>query len=356
MPAKNSHKYSIGQELNGLRIVDKIRFGKSNEKGYVVQSLTYPEAPTYRIKEAGLKQGRRDAYVYGSRVFEGNSLYSIVELRPYLVDVEKAKTIRPKSKEKVELKCLDCNNIRKMDACNVSNRDFYCNRCSSNTSYPELFFGAYLDVKGLEHTKQKVFDDFHGFRFDFYIPSIGICETHGNQHFDINSFWYEASKESDNKKREYCIENNINLIELDCSKSSFSFIENKIKENTFLENITKKEKEEMLKIIEYNKKYQIDDIIKLYKSGKSLAQVGKEFGLDYGTIVNILERHNVKSRGMGKRVMCKNNGKIFKSTQEAADWCGLKTRSKIGMVCNGQRKHAGKMNGVPLSWEWMTDL
>ena len=42
--------------------------------------------------------------------------------------------------------------------------------------------------------------------------------------------------------------------------------------------------------------------------------------------------------------------------QEAADWCGSNIRGKIGMVCNGKRKHAGKLNGVPLSWEWVTDL
>ena len=45
----NEYLYNIGDELNGLKIIDKTRL--NNQKAYEVQSLTYPDAPTYKTTE-----------------------------------------------------------------------------------------------------------------------------------------------------------------------------------------------------------------------------------------------------------------------------------------------------------------
>ena len=85
----NEYLYNIGDELNGLKIIDKTRL--NNQKAYEVQSLTYPDAPTYKTTEGNLKKGRGDGYLNGNRVYEGNSLYSLKWTRPYIKDIEFSK-------------------------------------------------------------------------------------------------------------------------------------------------------------------------------------------------------------------------------------------------------------------------
>lgn len=64
--------YNKGQSVNGLLIVEQISIptkkGKSKEKGYIVQSIMYPDAPTYKVKESNLRWGKGDAYASGRRV------------------------------------------------------------------------------------------------------------------------------------------------------------------------------------------------------------------------------------------------------------------------------------------------
>lgn len=59
----------------------------------------------------------------------------------------------------------------------------------------------------------------------------------------------------------------------------------------------------------------------------------------------------------GKRVRCVNTGEIFDCMMDAARWCGLKTSSSIGQVCNktGKQKTAGKhpITGEKLIWEFV---
>lgn len=101
MVAKKPHAYNIGEEVNGLKIVEQIReINGKRRKGYVVQSVKYPEAPTYKVPEYDLLKGNGDGYIRGLRVFEGNSFYSIKHLRRYIVDVEKAKQVTPSSNKK----------------------------------------------------------------------------------------------------------------------------------------------------------------------------------------------------------------------------------------------------------------
>ena len=59
----------------------------------------------------------------------------------------------------------------------------------------------------------------------------------------------------------------------------------------------------------------------------------------------------------GKKVRCVNTGEIFDCMMDAARWCGLKTSSSIGQVCNktGKQKTAGKhpITGEKLIWEFV---
>ena len=93
------YKYQVGEVVNEtLEIVRQTKgeLRKNRiEKEYEVKSLVYPNAPTYIIGEYSLRDGTGCAYKFGNRVFEGNSLYNEEWAKPYLVDIEQAKTIAP---------------------------------------------------------------------------------------------------------------------------------------------------------------------------------------------------------------------------------------------------------------------
>ena len=53
-----------------------------------------------------------------------------------------------------------------------------------------------------------------------------------------------------------------------------------------------------------------------------------------------------------KPVRCITTGEIFPSIKAANEKFGI-TISSIGKVCSGKMQHAGKLNGIPLKWEFI---
>ena len=351
----HSYKHEVGEEVNGLVIIEQT-VNKYGRKSYKAQSIEHETAPHIFVNESSLTAGQGCPYTSGNKVYEKTSIYSIERLREYIVNVEESKTIGKNSKKKIEVRCPSCNDIEDVTVRRFVKGNVYCSKCSSNTSYPELFFSAYLEVKGVEYEYQYQLDDSLR-RFDFYIPSKNIVvETHGEQHYKENSAWYDRSNESDAEKRIYCKENNITLIELDCSKSNFKFIQNQINNDKFLDDITKSEEKEMLKIIEKNKRHPVEDIINFYETGLSVKEVSDKLSVSEHIVYKVLKTNNVKYRPPGKRVRCLNTGEVFDSIEKAAKWCGLVKGGSITLYCDDSenRKWAGKHpnTGDRLRWEW----
>lgn len=359
------HIFSIGETVNDtLVIVNQVRHGKRNSKAYEVQSVAYPTAPTYIITEEKLKTGRGDSYLAKSqrkRIFEGNSLFSIKEIRHYLTDIEQAKTIAPHSNDKIKLKCPECFRQKEMTPNMLLQRGFSCHLCSKGTSYPELFFMSYNIIKKLGFEYQVTLNGLSGRRGDFYNPDIGLVETNGMGHYKMLSGIfnqvYENTKISDNEKKEYCRINNITFIEIDCRESSFDYIKNSINACEFLPNISKKDEVEILKQIEKNKRYPIKKIIDLYKNGSTTYEIADKFNISRSTVCNILRKNNVDTRNpiklISKKIKCLNNGKTFDSISEASRWCGLKTSSPINAYLKGKTTYTGRhpKTGEKLHWE-----
>lgn len=95
----------------------------------------------------------------------------------------------------------------------------------------------------IKYEQQKEYQDLIGksrpLRFDFYLPEYNTCiEYQGEQHFVPMRFSHEQEKfeqriKNDNKKREYCKENNITLIEIpytDYNKIDINYLKEKLKE------------------------------------------------------------------------------------------------------------------------------
>ena len=358
-----NYAYDIGDVINNELIVVSQTRDLSGHRAYELKSIIHPKAPYQIVDEFRLRKGQGCSYASGKRIYEGNSLYSIKHIRPYLVDTEQAKEISPHHRESVLFKCPECNRKKLMKSGDLIRYGITCPTCSKGTSYPELFFMSYLEAKNIEYEYQVKFDNLEGRIFDFSITIDNkdyLVECNGLAHYDkqANSgVWdYEYTKQSDRDKEKYCNDNNINLIWLDCRKSDFSFIKQTIKNNNVLPDINNKDIGNMLKIIEKNRRYPVAEIIELYtKKGLSTIQIGEKFKLSHATIGNILKRNNVKTRVNLKRVRCVNTGEEFESTVKASEWCGLKYGTTIGYVCNGGRNYAGKhpITGEKLTWEYV---
>lgn len=94
-----------------------------------------------------------------------------------------------------------------------------CPKCYKKISKLEQKVITFLNKNNYIYEYQKRFDDFKRFPFDFYVEIEGkkfLLEAQGRQHYmEVPVFdSYELQKERDLKKRNYCLINNIPLIEI----------------------------------------------------------------------------------------------------------------------------------------------
>lgn len=350
----SEYTYTVGEEILGLRILKQTRYGKSNSRAYEVQSIAYPDAPSYITRESNLKKGHGCAYIRNLRIYEGNSLYSVEWVRPYLVDVEEAKTIAPSAGKKMTFKCPDCSREKVMTADKLISRGFSCLVCNSKISFNELAFISYQEYFELGFEYQVTLQDLPGRRLDFInFENRIIIECMGIQHYDKNSAWYESAKEQDEDKRKFSKENNYLLVELDCRDSSMEWFVNTINNCKYLPNIEEKDKRSIIKIMEENKRYPIKEIVELYESGLSSLVLSEKYSLSVSTINRLLNMNNIEIRDNKKRVKCITTGQTFNSVTEAKKWA-VKA-SKINEACKGNQKTAGKhpSTGERLRWEYI---
>lgn len=352
------HKDTVRKKLNRLGYKKPKKW--TNEEVETAKSL-YESGMNFA--QVGRELGKNGSSVYIKLKALGiksnnKMLYDIESVRGHIIDVDEAKQTTYQSNKKILFKCSTdgCDNTKMMKVNNLVNRGYSCPNCSSNISYPELFFTAYLEVKNIPYETQVIFEDLSDRKYDFRIILNGVtflCETHGGQHYltkDKGYYNVETVQESDKIKRQYAKNNNINYIELDCRESNFEFIRNSIENNKFLPSLEDKEIPNMLELMELNSKYPVKKIIKMYESGKSTVQLGKELGYDATTVGHILKRNNIKLRDGGnpkRMVRLVETNQIFSSGHEAMRETGI-ANSNISHVCNGKLKTAGGYH-----WEYV---
>lgn len=357
---RSDYLYEVGQYVNvTLKIVKQIRVkdGKNTKKGYVVQSVVYPTAELYEIGEQALKDGIGCAYKAGKRVCPENSLWSVENVRGNIIDIDEAKTItKGNNRNPMLFKCAtkNCDNQKVMCAQNLVRDGYSCPNCSTGTSYPERHFTSYLNQYKIEHEYQVRFDDLEGYIFDYRIVLNGISflvETHGLQHYyteDVGYYKVKDIQETDSIKRNYAKKNNINYIELDCRKSDFEFIKNQINSNEYLPSIKKKHEGNIMDLIKVSSKYDIQEIIRLYKVDKlSTYKIADRYNVSRSTITIILTRNSVEIRGNKRMVKCIETGEVYNSGMDVMRETGISNKA-ISRVCNGKAKTAGGYH-----WEYV---
>ena len=138
------------------------------------------------------------------------------------------------SHSKYECRCA-CGNVEIISDHNIQTKTIlYCSKCAKNVSNGEKYIKNILDANHVKYIQQYVFKDLIGdekaLRFDFAIvndkdePQV-LIEFQGQQHYRPIEFFggekrFEQQKRYDTKKREYCKENNITLIEIPYSMDS----------------------------------------------------------------------------------------------------------------------------------------
>lgn len=235
----------------------------------------------------------------------------------------------------------------------LSTRGFFCELCDKGASYPENFFKSYLKVKGIKYEYQKVFKDLPNRRFDFYLPeSNTVIETHGIQHYKESGNWdFKETQKSDQIKKEYCQEHNINLIIIDSSKSNFQFMKNTINKTKVLEPIQDSDINLILKNIEEIRNYPVKKIIDMNKKGSNTKEIENELGVPQATVLNILNRHNLSAKRK-KSVRCRTTGEEFESITEAQKKYHA---PNIGKACKNRKSFSGRHpeTNMKLKWEYI---
>ena len=355
--------YNIGDIINDSVTVVGFSKNKSGNIGYIVQSLMYPDAPEYFVAQYQFKLGYTDAYKEGRKVYEGNSLYKLKHLRRYLIDIEEAKIIAPKSNKKIKVKCPECDKEKVIITRNLVNQGFNCPTCSIGISYPEKLFASYLEVKNISFESQKIFNSLPHRRFDFYLEDFNcVVEVNGEQHTRVSSYstWsesYQKSIESDEEKKQFCKDNGIDIHFIDAYKSEFKYIVNNIPYNSYFTKLNDQEENEMLELIEKKYRgYKLETIKKMREEGIRLDEIGKVFGVTGNTISNILRKNNVETsrRSDSIKVKCVETGETFDSLREGANWCNIKSADKIRISCLNPKRSAGRhpVTGKLIKWSF----
>lgn len=131
-------------------------------------------------------------------------------------------------KDYIEWYCIDCGEIFMAtwgqvvyDRNNKSTQRLRCEKCSKRQSNLEYTVEQYLIEKGIEYIKEYRFEDCknkHTLPFDFYLQKYNtVCEVNGEQHYYENTMFEQSLKERqriDKIKKDYCINNGINFVEI----------------------------------------------------------------------------------------------------------------------------------------------
>ncbi len=298
------------------------------------------------------------------------SVYENEYLRKYVKDKENSKHIGSGSSNKILWECPNCHSEKSNSPGKIKERGFKCQVCEDTRSYSEKLMEQLLVDNHIVYETQKRFKGCaykSELPFDFYLPKENICiEMQGEQHYDNrkNSVWYDPRMEvSDSIKKNFCLQNDLTYIDINCTVSDIKIIIKNIDE-TILKNILVNKDINKLKKVVFtrNLNIDVDYLIKEHRNGKSFLKISKETGIHRKRIVSILRKlgeyePRAGAKNNGRKVICLNDKKIYGTIKEAITAVNLKQENNIMLVCQGKRKVAGKHpeTGEPLKWMYYED-
>lgn len=367
MSKRKPHKYKVGEIVKGCKILEhtfsSYKGSSKVQKSYTVFNLEHQEQ--IEVMERILLTSKSSSVFprkYKSRV---NSLrIKRPDLLKFLVNKEdREKPIG--TPYYIEVKCpnKECTFTKSMSVDKLVSRGFNCKYCADKNPFPQKVMSAYLDLNNITYSSEVDIGNRKRMDFIAFIKGKTIAiETHGIQHYSNSTNWGNTTKHHKDTikyKKQYCKDNNIQLIEIDCRKSEIAFIKEGILQSNLSFLIDNIKDTELFEVIQTKDK-EVTEIIRLFKKGSSIRSISKSLSLSTCKITGVLERNiGYTTLAPGERnknsVKCITTGKEFDGVKDAIEYYNLPSGVKIGMCCRGQRKSAGKHpeTGEPLRWEYV---
>lgn len=357
----SDYYYDIGEIVNGSKVLHKIKMDDKYGPAKAYEMLCLETNGTFKMRESSLKSGQKSPYLRGYKIGPGNSLFNEKHILKHLKNIEDAHKYHRKSGKKIEIECKNCGFEKEIQITDLVKYGFSCPFCTKGISFPERYMASLLNINGITYEFQKTFPNLKRRRFDFYLPNQNcVIEMNGAQHYQENNFLdYQSTIKSDEVKKKYCEKHDINYIPINCSRSTFEFISEELKNSQLNEMLKINDKEEISnEMIKSFINENLREIIKDYKNGVSYKNIVEKYELrDKYELIGIIKKYGVYEYRSGseltsKKVVCLNNTRIFDNIKEAAEYGGLKTSSHIVQVCKKKRKTSGKHpeTGEPLRW------
>lgn len=229
---------------------------------------------------------------------KSNNFVSVIrpDLLKYFVNKHDADLYTIGSHKKVELKCPICNHIRFMNVYDLCTYGFYCPICSDNISLPNKICRYLISNLPVDnYTFEYVTKWSQGKQYDGYFKFDNkdyLLEFDGAQHF-YDSQWTTKDQQQkiDKIKDNLAKENNHLLIRIDCRKSNFEYIMNKIK-CSYLAELFDLSKIDWNKCREYTLKNINFEIVEYYNNNpdKTISELCSDLHMGYQKVTDTLKK------------------------------------------------------------------
>lgn len=203
--------------------------------GYHIIENTYKSRKNFDIiDKQGYKYGTCTVYTLDKRTnksmkFSYKNKYQIENMLFHIKNNNLGVKFKNQNQDNVlsngyiECICSECGDVYKAtwEQINANIPRIRCKKCTRSKSNLELIIENYLKLKNINYIYQKRFEWCKNKRklpFDFYLTDYNtVIEVNGSQHYYENDLFekkLKEQKEIDNFKKECCIKNNINYVEI----------------------------------------------------------------------------------------------------------------------------------------------
>ena len=301
------------------------------------------------------------------------------EYAKMLANPEDGYRITRSSYERVDWICPTCGTLIKGKTVpNVVQYGLTCPLCSmGKRSYGHRLLNVILEYCEIEYANEASFSWSGRKRYDMYVNDNCIIEVNGKQHYEMCNFHtfrgltLDDEIENDNYKRSIALKNGIEYyIEVNASKSEFTFITNNLKNNgKFIEYIDKYSKIKF-EDINWQDVYKLFNeplslkFMDMYNSGIGLKDTQNELHLSEYKAKKML--HDLSKLGLCqyenihgiKPVICITTNEYFGTLVEASKKYGIK-RQQLSKICRDhysvKRIKTGELpDGTKLQWRFAT--
>lgn len=284
--------------------------------------------------------------------------FEVLEQKRCVRDFEKIKD------KKYICKCVNCGEINEISEHSLLSNIGSCKACSDTRSFGERYFYWFLKQTGVDFKTEYSPSWMKRKRFDFYFKYNDdnvIVEIDGSQHYNRSHkrLTCEEVKEIDEYKQKVAESKGFKVIRIKCEKSiKESIVESII--NSDLQNYFDFSNMDWEKCFYMSMSSKQRKACELWNEGiNSTKKISEILGINQNYVSKLLTQcsnsgfcdynpkeemeKGAKCSTNGKKLICKNNGKVYDSTSECSrrsleDFGIFLKGSSIARVCRKERE------------------